>query len=62
MALEAWRYLANGGGGIDWAGLPIVVELLGVGDVERLLRRLKLIKNYRSPKEEANHGTGNPEH
>lgn len=36
-------------GGIDWAGLDIVVDLLGVRDVEGLVRRLAVIKSHRPP-------------
>ena len=43
--------LANGSGAIDWAGLPLVCELLGVKDVESLIHRLTTIKNHRPAKE-----------
>jgi hypothetical protein len=33
-------------GGIDWAALPIVVEMLGVTDVERLVRQLAAIREF----------------
>lgn len=36
-------------GGLDWAGLPIVVELLGIDDIEALLSRLGAIKQYEPP-------------
>lgn len=36
-------------GGLDWAGLPVVVELLGVDDIEALLLRLATIKHHRPP-------------
>lgn len=42
-------------GGLDWAGLPVVVELLGVEDIEALLLRLATIKHH-SPPEEQDHG------
>lgn len=44
--------LANGMGGLDWAGLPLVVELLGIDDVDTFLQRLMTIKTYRPDKEE----------
>lgn len=49
LALDAWNHLATGMGGIDWQGLPVVVELLGVADaqLELLLHRLKVIKTHR---------------
>jgi hypothetical protein len=34
-------------GGIDWAALPIVCELLGVTDVERLIDQLITIRDSR---------------
>jgi hypothetical protein len=39
--------LANGMGGIDWAGLPMVAALLGVEDVESFARQLMVIKHFR---------------
>ncbi|WKB52313.1 hypothetical protein [Eleftheria terrae] len=50
-ALTAWSHLSNGAGGIDWAGLPVVVELLGITDVEGLIHRLHVIKTHRPPNE-----------
>lgn len=32
------------GGEIDWAGLPIVCELLGVTDVAKLVRQMTVIR------------------
>lgn len=32
-------------GGLDWAGLPLVAELLGVEDVEWLARLLMVIRD-----------------
>ena len=52
LALTAFHYLRNGMGGLDWAGLPVVCELLGVQDVDGLMRRLLVIKCYEPPKEE----------
>jgi hypothetical protein len=31
-------------GGLDWAALPVVVEMLGVEDVDRLVRHLVTIR------------------
>ena len=45
-AVQAWGLLANGMGGIDWAGLPLVVEHLGVRDVPRLMDCLQTIKQH----------------
>jgi hypothetical protein len=33
------------GGQIDWAGLPIIVELLGIADIDLLIRQLTLIRD-----------------
>lgn len=49
MALSVHNLLANGSGGIDWAGLPIVCAWLGVQDVQGLLQRLAVIKTWRKP-------------
>jgi hypothetical protein len=55
VALQAWNMLATGMGSIDWHGLEIVVDLLGVPDaqLELLLHRLMVIKHYRKPTKEA---------
>lgn len=39
--------LSNGMGAIDWAGLPVVVEMLGIDDVEMLLERIQTIRSHR---------------
>lgn len=31
--------------GLDWAALPVVVELLGIDDVELLIEQLMLIRD-----------------
>lgn len=49
MALQVVQTLGNGHGGIDWAGLPLVVEWLGITDVDGLLHRVTVIKSYRKP-------------
>ena len=52
IAFEAYKYLATYGGSIDWSGLPLVAELLGVDDIEDLTNRLMIIKLHRRPAEE----------
>lgn len=47
LAIEGFSMLANGMGGIDWAGLPMVSALLGVHDIEAFARHLMTIKAYR---------------
>lgn len=49
LAMTAWKYLSTDGGSIDFAGLPLVVELLGIDDVEGLLLRLLVIKHHAPP-------------
>jgi hypothetical protein len=39
-------------GGFDWQALPVVVELLGISDVERLIYQLTLIKETMQPKQD----------
>jgi hypothetical protein len=51
IAIAVFNALKNGQGGIDWAGLPMVLEWFGVADVAGLLQRLLLIKSYRKPAE-----------
>lgn len=36
-------------GGLDWAGLDFVTELLGVRDVEALVHRLAILKLHKPP-------------
>lgn len=51
QAIRAFNALANGQGGLDWAGLPLVCEWLGVEDVEGLLERLAVIRAHKPPEE-----------
>ncbi|MGZ5000621.1 MAG: hypothetical protein ACXV7F_09990 [Methylomonas sp.] len=43
MALNAWNLM---GGALDGSLLPIVAEILGVEDVELLVRQLALIRDF----------------
>lgn len=45
------RLLANGQGGFDWAGLPLLVGWLGIEDVEGLMTRLAVMKLHKPDKE-----------
>lgn len=45
LAVAAWNLM----GGLDWAALPIVVEVLGVADPERLLHQLVAIREHEKP-------------
>lgn len=49
LAMRTWNMLANGMGGLDWAGLPLAVALFGINDVDGLLHRLQVIKAHRPP-------------
>lgn len=35
-------------GGIDWAALPIVMDILGIEDVEKFINQLTAIRDYQS--------------
>lgn len=50
LALRVWNMLANGMGGLDWAGLPLAVAHFGIADVDGLLHRLQVIKSHNPPK------------
>lgn len=40
--------LANGMGGLDWAGLPFVVDHLGIQDVDLFVHKLRVILRRRA--------------
>ncbi len=40
---------ANGSGGYDWRGVELLAEVYGVQDVEMLIQRLAVIKEYEPP-------------
>ena len=42
MAVEAWNMM----GGIDWTGLPVVVEYFGITEVDQFISRLISIRDY----------------
>lgn len=35
-------------GGIDWAAMPVVAEILGIQDIENLIIQLLEIKEFKS--------------
>lgn len=47
MAIKAWNLLANGMGGLDYAGLPLVAAHLGIDDPDMLLTRFLAIKTHK---------------
>lgn len=50
FAIAIHNMLSNGMGGYDMAGLALWMEYFGVTDVDGLLMRLCVIKNYEPPK------------
>lgn len=42
LALEAWAML----GGLDWQGLPTVMDILGIDDIEMLVAQLGAIRDW----------------
>jgi hypothetical protein len=46
LSVAAWNLL----GGLDWNGLPVVAEMLGIEDVDQLVRDLVTIRQYQAPK------------
>ena len=49
LAITAYNYLANGSGGVDWAGFELIAGMLGIDDVEGLAHRLLIIKTHQPP-------------
>jgi hypothetical protein len=48
QVVQAWQRM----GGIDWAALPLIVELQAVQDVERLVFGLEQIRDYFNQQQE----------
>ena len=44
LAIQAWNVM----GGIDWAALPLVCEMFGVDDPEKLVRQLCAIRDHKA--------------
>ena len=42
IAIKAWNLL----GGLDWAGVDAVADLLGIEDIDMLIHQLAAIRNY----------------
>jgi hypothetical protein len=52
MAIEVWNMVEQQGS-VDWAGLPLVVGLLGITDIDGLVIRLRAIKAHaRAPRKD----------
>ena len=45
LSVEAWNTL----GGLEWAGLEVVAEMLGVRDIEGLVADLTVIRDFHQP-------------
>jgi hypothetical protein len=43
LAIRAWNTL---GGRIDWIGIDVVSELLGIEDIEMLIAQLETIRDH----------------
>lgn len=43
LAVKAWNWM---GGEINWAGLPLVADLLGIDDLELLIVQLAAIRDH----------------
>lgn len=48
-AFAIFSLLANGSGGIDWSGLPLLAGYYGIDDVQGLMQRIAAIKLYKAP-------------
>ena len=46
LAIQAWNLL----GGMDWAGLPLVADMLGIEDIEMLAAQLATIRDFQAKK------------
>ncbi len=52
VAMRVHGLLANGMGGYDWAGLPVICAWLGVEDVAGLMTRLQAVRSYLNAKDD----------
>jgi len=43
LAIKAWNWM---GGQIDWTGLPLIAEILGVDDLEVLIVQLAALRDW----------------
>ena len=43
LAVRAWNWM---GGQIDWSGLPLVADLLGIEDLEMLITQLATLRDF----------------
>ena len=45
LAIRAWNLC----GGMEWEAIPIVADILGVRDVERLIYQMTIIRDHQRP-------------
>ena len=47
LSISAWNIM----GGIDWAALPVIAEMLGIDDIETLVLQLVAIRDAQRERE-----------
>ena len=47
LSIRAWNIM----GGIDWSALPVIAEMLGIGDIETLVLQLVAIRDAQRERE-----------
>ena len=47
LSIRAWNIM----GGFDWAALPVIAEMLGIGDIETLVLQLVAIRDAQRERE-----------
>ena len=47
LSIRAWNIM----GGIDWAALPVIAEMLGIDDIETLVLQLVAIRDAQRERE-----------
>ncbi len=47
VAIQTWQLMGNT---LDWGALPVIVELLGVEDVETLVSHLTVLREHTQQK------------
>lgn len=51
LALRAWNLM----GGLDWAALPVVAEILGVRDIEALVDGVTTVRDWQNNRNTSGH-------
>lgn len=49
QALQVFKMLSNGMGGLDWSALTVAAEMYGVHNLEELIDNLVSIKGWKRP-------------